>query len=290
MLPAIAGRFNPALSIMQSITGWQGQAAGQPQRGQQSTAAISFFPTQVSARANAAINDIFSVNYVTPTELLIRMVEKTADFLNDKLSDNADKSGDTAAESTAKEKWRDTALISNARGEAADGKLKIPKVGEDGVTFRDVAQRILDTFNESYLSTDRELKKALESMTGFRLNGMTVTDLLKAAVDPKSESAEKVESVLTNILAGQKGSKVSQRLERTAKGPQSAGEAIADAVDKSPLDTVDSDTIAEDRKAIAAAIAHDKLESIILMQEHAAKANAERSHKSVTQAYRQAAE
>jgi hypothetical protein len=290
MLPAIAGRFNPALSIMQSITGWQGQAAGPQQPGQQSTAAISFFPAQVSARSNAAINDIFSVNYVTPTELLIRMVEKTADFLNGKLSDNADKNSDTSADAKAKSNWRDTALISDVRGDAADGKLKIPKIGEDGVTFRDVAQRILNTFNENYLSTDRELKKALESMTGFRLSGMTVTDLLKAAVDPKSESAEKVENVLTNILAGQKGSKISQRLERTAKGPQSAGEAVADVVDKSPLDTVDADTIAEDRKAIAAAIAHDKLESIILLQDRAAKADAERGHNSIIQAYRQAAD
>jgi hypothetical protein len=290
MFPAVAGRFNPALSIMQSITNWQGQSAGPQQGGQQSATAISFFPAQVSARSNAAINDIFSVNYVTPTELLIRMIEKTADFLNGKLSDNADKEGDTAAVARAKSDWRDTALITDARGDAADGKLKIPKIGEDGVTFRNVAQRILDTFNENYLSTDRELKKALESLTGFRLNGMTVTDLLKAAVDPKSKSAEKVENVLENILAGQKGSKVSQRLERTAKGPQSAGEAVADVVDKSPLDTVDADTIAEDRKAIGAAIAHDKLESIILLQERATKAEAERTHKSVTQAYRQAAE
>jgi hypothetical protein len=77
--------------------------------------------------------------------------------------------------------------------------------------------------------------------------------------------------VLSDGLAGQKGSKVSQRLERAAKGPRSVDEAVGDALTKSPIDEVDDDTLAEDRQAIANAVAQDKLEKVQSMQERVSK-------------------
>lgn len=124
---------------------------------------------------------------------------------------------------------------------------------------------ILNMFNEDFLDTHSELKKELEDMIGFRLNGISVLDLLRAVVEPDSKLAEKIE----NALAGMEGSKVSQRLERAEQGPQTVEAAIADALNTSPIDEVDPETMAEDQQAIENAKVHAKLEGVLDMQDRA---------------------
>jgi hypothetical protein len=227
----------------------------------------------LSSRTKAAVDDIFSVNNVSSTGLMIQIVGKIVDNLNASLSNNIDQADDSADTSMEKQKWRDLALLSDSRDAAAGGQLRIPKPGDNGVSFRQAAQMVLGNFNEDYLSQDADLKKQVEDMLGFKLGTISVLDLLQTAIDPSTVSAEKVDKVLTNGLAGEKGSKVSQRLDRAAQRSQSVDQAVANALHKSPGDEVDSDTMAEDRKAVAAAEAHDKLEKVISRQEKVAKNN-----------------
>lgn len=150
---------------------------------------------------------------------------------------------------------------------AARGELSIPQ--PDDATFRQVARMILNMFNEDFLDTHSELKKELEDMIGFRLNGISVLDLLRAVVEPDSKLAEKIENALADGLAGMEGSKVSQRLERAEQGPQTVEAAIADALNTSPIDEVDPETMAEDQQAIENAKVHAKLEGVLDMQDRA---------------------
>lgn len=273
MLPALASRFSAAVSVMQSITSWHEQQALKDQQKEQPFApAAALSPVQSPrSRATEDISALFSVHHVTSTELMIRMVERVAGWLNEELSENVDQPGDELEVQLEKVEWRKDALKLDYRDKAAAGELSIPMPGENGVTFRQAARMILDMFNEDYLSTNRELKKELEDMIGFRLDGITVLDLLQAAVDPESEVAEKVDDVLSNGLAGMAGSKVSQRLERAAQGSQTVDGAITDALHKSPIDEVDEETLAEDREAIENARAHAKLDMVLEMQESASE-------------------
>lgn len=150
---------------------------------------------------------------------------------------------------------------------AARGELSIPQ--PDDATFWQVARMILNMFNEDFLDTHSELKKELEDMIGFRLNGISVLDLLRAVVEPDSKLAEKIENALADGLAGMEGSKVSQRLERAEQGPQTVEAAIADALNTSPIDEVDPETMAEDQQAIENAKVHAKLEGVLDMQDRA---------------------
>ncbi|MGO4830777.1 hypothetical protein AB4144_00515, partial [Rhizobiaceae sp. 2RAB30] len=126
------------------------------------------------------------------------------------------------------------------------------------------------------LSQDRELTKLLEDMIGFRLDSMTVGDLLEAMVDPGGDAARKVKDVMNEGLAGQTGSKVSRRMERAASGPKSVEEAVAEALRPS-VDEVDRETIAEDLQAIGNARAHEKLEQAAKLPEDIAEALEEAS-------------
>lgn len=271
MLPALASRFNPALSVMQSITTWHEQEAlkQQQQSGQTGAPITPLITTPSAARAQAteSISKMFSVHHVTPTELMIRMTERIAGRLNSELAANADNGNDAPGEAQNKSDWRERALNSDYRDMAARGELSIPQ--PDDATFRQVARMILNIFNEDFLDTHSELKKELEDMIGFRLNGISVLDLLRAVVEPDSKLGEKVENALANGLAGMEGSKVLQRLERAGQGAQTVEAAIADALNTSPIDEVAPETKAEDQEAIENAKVQAKLEEVLDMQDRA---------------------
>jgi len=204
MLPAMASRFNPALAIMKSITTWQEQTASRTSGSVQLPAPAAPQPVNPSARstANEAVSAYFSVHHVTANELIIKMVGHIAGRLNAELAANADHSDDTAEVSAQKEKWRQTALKLPFRDAAANGELTLPKPSDNGITFREVAQIILDMFNHDFLAKHSDLVKELEDMIGFHLGGLTLLDILQAAADPDSSVAERVDKALAKGLAG----------------------------------------------------------------------------------------
>lgn len=249
MLPAMADRFQPALSIMQSITAMQARMF------REDAPASLAGPAAAAPKDMEAINDYYFGNHLTVTEAMTRLVERIVGYLNDKLAVGRDGS---EAEVAAGNAWRATALRDDIKVNSDDDFL-IPKPGDDGFSFQRVARMIQSAFDTDFLSRDRELKKQLEDMIGFRLDGMTVADLLEAFVDPTGKAAEKVRNVLTEGLAGQAGSKVSQRLERAAEGPKSVEQLVAETRTSS-IDEVDEETLAEDVQAVANARARERLE------------------------------
>lgn len=249
MLPAMADRFQPALSVMQSITAMQARLL------REDAPASLAGPAAAAPKDMEAINDYYFGDHLTVTEAMTKLVERVVGYLNDKLAVGRDGSD---AEVAAGNDWRAEALRDDIKVNS-DADFSIPKPGGDGFSFQRVARMIQSAFDTDFLSRDRELKKLLEDMIGFRLDGMSVADLLEAFVDPTGKAAEKVRTVLTEGLAGQAGSKVSQRLERAAAGPKSVEQTVAETLEPS-IDEVDEETLAEDLQAVANARARERLE------------------------------
>lgn len=201
-----------------------------------------------------AINEHYFGISLSPMEIMFSMVERAVDHLNDKLGLGSDGDQKAAAEGKA---WREEALVKNvAVGGSED--FRIPKPGENGVTFRAVAKLVLKMFKSEYLAGDTDLMKALEDSAGFRLNGMNALDLFKAFAEPDGNATKRVHDAIAEGLGSLPGSKIAQRLERATEGTKSAEEALADQK-KSSIDVVDDETIAEDQKALEAAKAREKI-------------------------------
>lgn len=253
MLPAMVNRFQPAVALMQSITTFQ------ERMNRQDSQDLRFgqTPTQVAApRDMKAVNELYFGSHLTVTEAMARLMDHFVGYLNDKLELGRD--GSEEGKSTGNE-WRRTALRDYVEV-GSRGDFSLPEPGKKGVTYQQVARIIQEKFNVGTLSRDRTLMKELEQAMGFRLDGMNVTDLLTAFIDPKSDAADKVRGVLSDGLAGQTGSKVRQRLERAAEGPKSVEETVADTR-KSPVDEVDEETAQEDMEAVKAAKTLEKIEA-----------------------------
>lgn len=258
MLPATANRYQPALAVIQAGTFAReramredAQAVSGGMRPLGSTAQAAPAPP----KDMQAINEYYFGVSLTPMEAVFAMIEKAVGYLNDKMSVGSD--GDPKSVETGN-KWRDNALIKNAGVGSADD-FRIPNPGENGVSFRSVAKMILDRFKSEFLSGDSDLRKLLEDTVGFRLNGMSIADLFTAIAEPESDAAKRVYETISEGLAGQAGSKASQRLEMAALGPLSAEETLA-AQKNSSIDVVDEETIAEDQEAVRNAKAQEKLE------------------------------
>jgi uncharacterized protein (UPF0147 family) len=260
MLPATINRFKPAVAVLQSITTLQERMT----REENQSSRIGQPPAKVGvARDMKAINDLYFGSQLTLTEAMAKLMENVVGHVNDRLS--IGRSG-IDEETKAGNEWRTKALRDYIEvGSEAD--FSLPEPGKNGVTFQQVAQMMLDMFDTDFLSRDRTLTKELEQMIGFRLDGMSITDLLKAFADPNSQAAEKVRSVLSEGLAGQSGSKVGRRLERAAAGPKSVEETLADAR-RSPIDEVDEETVREDIEAVKAARTLEKIEKAAELPEN----------------------
>lgn len=214
-----------------------------------------------------AINEYYFGLSITPMEAMFTLVERTVGYLNDKLSEGRD--GDPKRVE-AGNKWRDEVMQKPVTvGSAED--FSIPKPGENGVSFRSVAKLIRESFKAEALNADQDLRKLLEDTVGFRLDGMSVTDLFDAFIEPESDAAKRVYDTISEGLAGQAGSKASQRLEAAAEGPKSVEETVA-SQRKSSIDVVDEETIAEDLKAIKAAETNEKLDEAAAIPEKVEKA------------------
>jgi hypothetical protein len=256
MMVATANRYAAALTLMESAANWHAQLA-------RDTRPASLLPGQQEVSANSrprdmkAVNDLYFGNHVTPTEVMFHLFERMVGHLNKRLDMGRDGNEADAAKGNA---WREKALLENVKV-GSEGDFSIPMPGEDGFSFRRVAQMIKSTFNLGALSQDRELGKTLEQALGFSLSGMSISDLIDAVIDPESAAHERVATVVENGLAGREGSKVMQRLERATEGPKSVQETI-EAVKPEPMDVVDEETIEEDRQAIRDAMAREKLQEV----------------------------
>lgn len=265
LLPAVANRFQPALAVMQSISAMNARVARTD-----TSAPATGMPVAAKAPVKdiAAVNEYYFGSHLTPTELMFSMMEKVVGYLNEKLDAGRD---GAQPEVDAANKWRRTALRDDIKvGSERDFSIPVP--GEEGFSFRRVAQFIKDKFNVGVLSQDHQLVKMLEQLVGFRLDGMSVDDLLQSFIDPGGKEAERVREVLSEGLAGETGSKASQRLEDAAEGAKSVAEAVDAAVNKKQTDEVDEETQAEDIKAIRAAKAREALEKAAELPEKVEKA------------------
>jgi len=266
MLPATANRFQPALSVIQA--GTYARERAMREDAQAANGGVKLVGGMAQAAPTPpkdmqAINEYYFGLSITPMEAMFALVEKTVDYLNDRLSEGRD--GDPKR-IEAGNKWRDEALQKPvAVGSAED--YSIPKPGENGVSFRSVAKLIRDSFKSEYLNADQDLRKLLEDTVGFRLHGMSVTDLLDAFIEPESDAAKRVYETISEGLAGQAGSKASQRMEAATEGPKSVEDTVAAQRNKSSIDVVDEETIAEDQKAIKAAQANEKLDEAAAIPE-----------------------
>lgn len=266
MLPSIAARYQPAVTVMKSIvTAFEQNARKDDKPAMPGMPTVE---TRPRVRDMQAINDYYFGSHISPNELMIRMVERMVDHLNGKLDIGSDGDPDAVKAGNA---WRDEALAGGTDIGAEDD-FRIPKPGEDGVTFRQVARMIQTRFSADFLSEDRQLMKALEEMTGFRLDGMTAADLLQAFVEPEGETALKVREVLSEGLAGQKGSKASQRLEAAVEGPVSVQQAAAATLRKEAYEETDDETAAEDLQRVADARTQQRLEQVGETQDKVAEA------------------
>lgn len=263
MLPATINRYRPAFAVMQSITMLQ-ERLTRDDTGSR----IGQVPAKVAPPKDMkAVNELYFGSQPTLTEAMARLMENVVGYVNDKLSLGRDGSDEGKK---AGNEWRGKALRDYVEvGSEAD--FSIPQPGRNGVTFQQVARMMLDMFDMDFLSRDQALMKELEQMIGFRLDGMSVTDLLQAFADPQSEAADKVRGVLSEGLAGRAGSKVSQRLERAAAGPKSVEETLADTR-KSPVDEVDEETVKEDLEAVKAARTLEKVEQAAALPEEVREA------------------
>ena len=263
MLPVVANRYQPALAVIQSATSMRERVA----REENAVPGMPQAKPPAPAKNMQAINEHYFGVSLTPMEAMFALVEKAVDYLNGKL--NLGRDGDAEGVKAGNE-WRDKALRDNINVNS-DRDFSIPKPGENGVTFRAVAKMIQETFDTGYLSQDSDLRKLLEDTVGFRLDGMSVADLFEAFVEPEGDAAKRVYEVLSEGLAGQAGSKATQRLEDAASGPRSVEETVGDQR-KSSIDVVDEETLADELKAIKAAEATEKLEEAAALPEKIEKA------------------
>lgn len=259
-LPVTATRFQPALAVIQSATYARERAAFEDARGAGIGLPLVGQPTP--PKDMQAINEHYFGVSLTPMEAMFAMVERAVDYLNHKLGVGRDGDPKAVEEGNA---WREQALIKNV-GVGSDEDFSIPKPGENGATFRSVAKLVLEKFKSEFLAADSDLRKLLEDTVGFRLDGMNAAELFEAFAEPEGDTAKKVYDVVSEGLAGQAGSKVSQRLEQAASGTKSVEETVADQ-GKSSIDVVDEETLAEDLKAVEAAKAREKLEAAAAVPE-----------------------
>jgi hypothetical protein len=266
MLPSLAARYQPAVTVMNSIV----TAFEQNMRKDQKPAmpGMPTVETRPRVKDMQAINDYYFGNHITVNEVMIRMIERVVGHLNEKLSVGRD--GDPDAVKAGNE-WRDKAVVGGIDVNS-DDDFMLPTPGENGVTFRQVAQQIQEMFRGDFLAHDNELVKVLEELVGFRLNGATAADLMKAFTEPGGEAEQKLRDVISEGLAGQKGSKASQRLEAAAEGPVSVKEAAQAALQKEAYDETDEETAAEDLERVAAARVQARLEQTVEAQDKVAEA------------------
>lgn len=264
MLPAATNRYQPALAVIQAGTYARERAMREDAQAAGSVKLLGDPSQAAPARPKdmQAINEYYFGISLTPMEVMFSMVERAVDFLNDKLGLGSD--GDPEAVE-AGNKWREEALVKFA-GVGSGDDFRIPKPGENGVTFRAVAKLVLEKFKVEYLTSDSDLRKVLEDAAGFRLQGMSAVDLFMAFAEPESEAAERVYDAVSEGLAGQAGSKASQRLEAATSGAKSVEETLVDQKGSS-IDVVDEETIAEDQKAVRAAEAQEKLDEAAAIPE-----------------------
>lgn len=214
-----------------------------------------------------AINDYYFGSHLSVTEVMMRMMERAVGHLNDKLKMGRDGSAEGVASGEA---WRERALQKPAKIGSEDDFV-IPRPGEGGTTFRDVAHMIQSRFNGDFLAHDKDLRRVLEDMVGFRLDGMSVSDLLQAFTEPGSDAERKVRDAISEGLAGQAGNKVTERMEDAALGPRSIDETLA-SLKGDGTEEVDEETLAEDLQKIEDAKVLDKLEKTSKTQEAVAEA------------------
>jgi len=255
-----------ALSVMKSMAAWQEQQA----EDKTGTAGLPWPAPQEPAKTAEASEEFYFGTQMTISKLMYFIVDAMVGYLNEKLGVGRD--GDPKSVG-AGQAWRDEALLETTPINS-DKDFSIPEPGRDGVSFSDVARSIMSKFKMGYLKLDTNLINLLEELIGFRLDGVSPADIVQAIVDPDSKDAQRVREALEEGLAGQEGSKVSQRLERIAEGPKSVSEILSEK--KSPADVVDEETLEEEREALKVARAHEKLTEIRDTQEAIAEAVRER--------------
>jgi hypothetical protein len=140
MLPSLAARYQPAVTVMNSIV-----TAFEQNMRKDEKPAMPGMPTVESrprVKDMQAINDYYFGNHISVNEMMIRMVERVVGHLNEKLSVGRD--GDPDAVKAGNE-WRDKAVLGGADVNS-EGDFSLPTPGENGVTFRQVAQKIQEMF------------------------------------------------------------------------------------------------------------------------------------------------
>ncbi|WP_223478499.1 hypothetical protein [Oricola indica] len=255
--------LQPALAVMKGIATPQNAMRGQGEDTPMAAAALG--QTQ-SAETTEASEDIYFGTQMTVTKLMFLMMEKITGYLNGKLEVGRD--GDLKSVEAGNQ-WRKQALLKEIPVDS-EKDFTIPKPGENGVTFREVAGTIKKQFSMGFLAGDRDLLQMLEKFVGFRLYGTNAADIIESFTDPDGPAARRVRAVLENGLAGQEGSKVSQRLERAAEGPRSVSDVLTEK--RSAADVVDEETIEEDREALETARMQERLQSVEEMQDKLAEA------------------
>lgn len=253
-LPVTANRHQPALAVIRS-----GAQMWERANRLEAPNSIPGMTTQSKAPAQPkdmqAINEFYFGTSITASEAMFAIFEKLVGYLNSKLEVGRD--GDEKSIAVGN-KWRDQALLGHIEV-GSEKDFSIPKPGEGGTTFRSVASMLRSMFNTGFLDTDRKLKTLLEETLGFSLNGISISDLIDAFVDPDSDAAKRISNAIADGVAGQAGSKVQQRLQDAAEGPKSV-EELSSGQGKSSIEYVDEETVAEDQQALAMAKVRDKLE------------------------------
>ncbi|MCY0150229.1 hypothetical protein OEG84_21605 [Hoeflea sp. G2-23] len=213
-----------------------------------------------SPQTTEKLNDYYFGDHMSVTEVQVKLFGYLATYLNKQISAQDDAAAAGEAPDTTTELSRHLASMDQGKRESLGAALG--GFNNTGDSARGLALKISLNFNLDELSRSKKLENYLEQMIGFDLKGMTVADLVKSFLDPEGSKNQKVRDVISEALAGQHGSKVSQRLEDAIKGLRSVAETKQDIADKKPYDEIDAETKAEDEADIDTAKAFETLTKV----------------------------
>lgn len=276
MLPAVAARFQPALSVMRSLETQTARPRAEDDRKARGLPAQ--MPEQASGPAlksepedMKAINDYYFGNQLTVTEVLSRVVLRLVDKLNQGLEVGRNGKEEDILRGMA---WRKEVSIEDIAING-DKDFVIPRPGENGLSFSDVALFIKTKFRTANLSMNPEFMRDIGESVGVKLSGLNLGDALDSFIDPTSDGARKARAFVSEALAGSAGSKASQHLEKALKGPQTVREAVEAVKNRPGTAEVDETTEAEDKQSVEDAKTHEKLKGVLDKQDRVAELNEE---------------
>lgn len=259
-MPASKLALSPALSIMQSIVSQQADAQQNARETDSNLIPNVRVASANSPQTTEKLNDYYFGDHMSVTEVQVKLFGYLASYLNKQISAQDDAAAAGEAPDTTTELSRHLASMDQGKRESLGTALG--GFDNTGDSARGLALKISLNFNLDELSRDKKIENYLEQMIGFDLKGMTVADLVKSFLDPEGSENQKVRDVISEALAGQHGSKASQRLEDATKGPRTVEETKRDIADKKVYDEVDAETKAEDEADIDTAKAFETLNEV----------------------------